>query len=261
MAAIEDSSAADSASACCPICDTPWHWLGVDPGTRDAHALACLANPHSSLAFNDDEADDEDLYGLEGRHAVAALNESEYEQDAARDKLVPCVIPALHSLLVRSYLDSASSFKRATITTTSSSSSGSSSSTGSNRVRTLLCDTHTSAAPSTLRDWGWACGYKNLLVCVSHARFLRAYSPATASTSSSSYDPTKVPRDIPGWQEALEEAWRQGFDPVGAQHFKGQISGSKKWIGAADVCAVLSSLGFRCAPSPWDAPSARGGQR
>lgn len=41
-------------------------------------------------------------------------------------------------------------------------------------------------------------------------------------------------------QRHLENSWRQGFDPEGAQHYRMKVSGGKEWIGAAEVACLLN---------------------
>jgi zinc finger-containing ubiquitin peptidase 1 len=43
-------------------------------------------------------------------------------------------------------------------------------------------------------------------------------------------------------QQLIEDAWKKGFDLMGAQQFGGHLKDTAKWIGASDVCAMFSSL-------------------
>ncbi|KAK3267638.1 hypothetical protein CYMTET_23821 [Cymbomonas tetramitiformis] len=56
---------------------------------------------------------------------------------------------------------------------------------------------------------------------------------------------TRFVPEIGCLQVWLERAWQAGFDRDGAAHFGGKIAGSKKWIGATEVAALLRSFGLR----------------
>lgn len=43
----------------------------------------------------------------------------------------------------------------------------------------------------------------------------------------------------------IEEAWAQGADPQGASHFKHRLQGTRAWIGATEIYAVLTSLSLK----------------
>jgi hypothetical protein len=44
-------------------------------------------------------------------------------------------------------------------------------------------------------------------------------------------------------QQAIEQSWKEGFDPRGAQHYRSKIVGKSCWIGAAEVASVMSYWG------------------
>lgn len=46
-------------------------------------------------------------------------------------------------------------------------------------------------------------------------------------------------------QQLLERAWEQGFDKDGSNHFDGHIVNTKRWTGATDFAALLSSRGIK----------------
>ena len=50
----------------------------------------------------------------------------------------------------------------------------------------------------------------------------------------------KIP-SIPKLQQLIEAAWSQGFDPQGKEQLQ-KLVHTRKWIGATEICAVLSSL-------------------
>jgi hypothetical protein len=43
-------------------------------------------------------------------------------------------------------------------------------------------------------------------------------------------------------QQLIEQAWKNGFDPLGRDQFGGTILNTTKWIGSTDVAALFFSL-------------------
>lgn len=50
---------------------------------------------------------------------------------------------------------------------------------------------------------------------------------------------------IPRVQALIEEAWGQGADPQGASNFNHRLQGTRAWIGATEIYAVLTSLSVK----------------
>lgn len=50
--------------------------------------------------------------------------------------------------------------------------------------------------------------------------------------------------NIPRVQRMIEEAWNEGLDPQGASHFNRRLQGTRAWIGATEIYALLTSLGL-----------------
>ena len=46
-------------------------------------------------------------------------------------------------------------------------------------------------------------------------------------------------------QLLLESAWQKGFDPAGCAQLQATVVGTRKWIGATDITAFLSSFHVR----------------
>ena len=46
-------------------------------------------------------------------------------------------------------------------------------------------------------------------------------------------------------QQLIEYAWSAGFDEAGCRQLGGKLVGSRRWIGATEIYAVLSFLGAR----------------
>ncbi|BGP69350.1 hypothetical protein NBRC10513v2_002693 [Rhodotorula toruloides] len=102
-----------------------------------------------------------------------------------------------------------------------------------------LANEWTEHIATRLADYGWGCSYKNAQMVFSAVRHLPQYS--TDSTS-----PGQAPAPVPpirAWQETVEEAWRQGYDPAGAEHFRGKLIGSRRWIGTTEVYTALTYMG------------------
>jgi hypothetical protein len=51
----------------------------------------------------------------------------------------------------------------------------------------------------------------------------------------------KIP-SIHKLQQLLEMAWQKGFDPQGRAQLDGSVVNTRKWIGATEIVATLSSL-------------------
>ncbi|XP_075001827.1 zinc finger-containing ubiquitin peptidase 1 isoform X2 [Calonectris borealis] len=91
---------------------------------------------------------------------------------------------------------------------------------------------------SSLGDRGWGCGYRNFQMLLSSLLQNSFYNDCLKDT-------TLVP-SIPKIQSMIEDAWREGFDPHGASHFKNRLHGSKAWIGACEIYSLLTSLRIKC---------------
>jgi len=46
-------------------------------------------------------------------------------------------------------------------------------------------------------------------------------------------------------QEAIESAWKSGFDPTGASQLSHKVKGTKKWIGTSEVAVLFSFFRLR----------------
>ena len=46
-------------------------------------------------------------------------------------------------------------------------------------------------------------------------------------------------------QQLIESAWARGYDETGCRQLGGKLVGTRKWIGATEIYAVLSFLGVR----------------
>ncbi|GEM12023.1 zinc finger with UFM1-specific peptidase domain protein [Rhodotorula toruloides] len=84
-----------------------------------------------------------------------------------------------------------------------------------------------------------ATSYKNAQMVFSAFRHLPQY--AQGSTTAA-HDTTPIP-PIRTWQETIEQAWKEGYDADGAEHFGGRLIGSRKWIGTTEVYTALTYMG------------------
>ncbi|EIW71780.1 hypothetical protein TREMEDRAFT_67959 [Tremella mesenterica DSM 1558] len=92
-------------------------------------------------------------------------------------------------------------------------------------------------------DMAWGCGYRNALMSISALLISRpAYRPVFSKEANGAEPGV---RRIQGW---IEEAWEEGYDRQGAEHFKGKLLGSRKWIGTSDLYAMFTSKGI---PAAW----------
>ncbi|KAL3060744.1 hypothetical protein OYC64_015148 [Pagothenia borchgrevinki] len=87
---------------------------------------------------------------------------------------------------------------------------------------------------SSAGDTGWGCGYRNIQMLLSSLHTIDAYAPLLQE---------KAVPSIPRVQSMIEEAWKEGLDPHGASHFNQRLQGTRAWIGATEIYALLTSLG------------------
>ncbi|XP_005098648.1 zinc finger-containing ubiquitin peptidase 1 isoform X2 [Aplysia californica] len=102
-------------------------------------------------------------------------------------------------------------------------------------------------------DKGWGCGYRNFQMMLSC--LLRNPNYAEKIFPDGQRDIPSIPRI----QEMIESAWKKGFDLQGCQQLKGRLSNTRKWIGATEIVALLSSLRIKCHLADFHAPSAPDG--
>ncbi|XP_026868314.2 zinc finger-containing ubiquitin peptidase 1 isoform X1 [Electrophorus electricus] len=83
-------------------------------------------------------------------------------------------------------------------------------------------------------DRGWGCGYRNFQMLLSSLQRMEQYNTALNTLRGS------IP-SIPQVQALIEAAWAEGVDPQGASHFSGRLQGTRAWIGATEIYAVLTA--------------------
>ncbi|XP_076838247.1 zinc finger-containing ubiquitin peptidase 1 [Brachyhypopomus gauderio] len=82
-------------------------------------------------------------------------------------------------------------------------------------------------------DRGWGCGYRNFQMLLSSLQRMEQYTALNTL-------PDSTP-SIPRVQALIEAAWAEGMDPQGASHFSGRLQGTRAWIGATEMYAVLTT--------------------
>ncbi|CEM01913.1 unnamed protein product [Vitrella brassicaformis CCMP3155] len=87
---------------------------------------------------------------------------------------------------------------------------------------------------------GWACGYKNAQMVMSH--LLKAYP----HISNRLFGGRGFVPCVAAMQLYIERAWKGGWDPEGCLHFQGQLANRDVWIGTTEVAALLRSMDIRC---------------
>lgn len=89
----------------------------------------------------------------------------------------------------------------------------------------------------------WSCGYRNLQMLLSsmlpHLPAHHTFYQKVPYRSDRLVLPSL--RQI---QATFEDAWQDGFDQRGAQHFGRRLQGKKSWIGAVEVGSVLAYWGI-----------------
>jgi len=91
--------------------------------------------------------------------------------------------------------------------------------------------------PEDSRTWenadpgiGFGCGYRNALMLISS--LIMSDPPYAQIWSKDDNGAPPGTRRLQGW---IEEAWKEGYDPVGRDHFKGKLLGTRKWIGTSGM--------------------------
>ena len=107
---------------------------------------------------------------------------------------------------------------------------------------------------AAMGDKGWGCGYRNLQMLLSCLLKTQPYAPLLAGLSASGGMPS-----ISRLQELIEAAWARGLDAQGRAQLGGRLRDTRKWIGATEVAAFLTSMRIRTAVVDFHRPSAPDG--
>jgi len=100
-------------------------------------------------------------------------------------------------------------------------------------------------------DRRWGCGYRNFQMLFSSLvaddvfyQHLSQQPFFKGKNKSPLAKPPYIPSIIT-LQDLIECAWKEGFDPEGAAHFKYRLKYSSRWIGATEIVAALRYLRIR----------------
>ncbi|KAI6151007.1 peptidase family C78-domain-containing protein [Pisolithus tinctorius] len=101
-------------------------------------------------------------------------------------------------------------------------------------------------------DRGWGCGYRNFLMACA------ALMDQKIQPSYLGYLNNPIPPGVRNLQQWIEDAWEQGYDEIGAKQLGGELVGTQKFIGTADMYAALSFRGIPCTLVDFDLTSSKG---
>lgn len=106
----------------------------------------------------------------------------------------------------------------------------------------------------------WSCGYRNLqnligfiLRMPSHPHFADALIRGGLACDRNHFGGNdRAVASTPDVQRAVQRAWDAGYDPDGSSDpIRGQLVGSKTWIGTPECAAVLRSVGVPVEVRAW----------
>nr|XP_019010235.1 uncharacterized protein I206_04703 [Kwoniella pini CBS 10737]OCF49016.1 hypothetical protein I206_04703 [Kwoniella pini CBS 10737] len=106
--------------------------------------------------------------------------------------------------------------------------------------RAVLCRDVTHIKGQWKFDMGWGCGFRNSLMSLSSLLSIPAYQ-TMFDPQSNGAEPGI--RRAQGW---IQEAWEEGFDPLGREQLRGKVLGTRKWIGPSEMYAMFSYQGIPC---------------
>ncbi|XP_071368999.1 zinc finger-containing ubiquitin peptidase 1 [Centroberyx affinis] len=98
-------------------------------------------------------------------------------------------------------------------------------------------------------DKGWGCGYRNFQMLLSSLHTIETFAQRL---------PERAVPSIPRVQSMIEGAWKEGLDPQGASHFGRRLQGTRAWIGATEIYALLTSLGISARITDFHRPTGPG---
>ncbi|KAH9060064.1 peptidase family C78-domain-containing protein, partial [Lactarius vividus] len=97
-------------------------------------------------------------------------------------------------------------------------------------------------------DAGWGCGHRNFMMLCA------ALMDQPTQAAYSSLLSAQTPPSVNSLRALIEEAWGNGFDPEGAEGFKGRLVGRRKWIGTAELYVAFTYRGIPCQLADFDTP-------
>jgi len=106
---------------------------------------------------------------------------------------------------------------------------------------------------SSYGDKGWGCGYRNLQMLISSLAHHSIFSERLGITKGAG-----VP-SISRLQGLIEEAWAKGYDVQGCEQLGKKLVNTRKWIGATEIVAFLTSHNVKTELLDFHIPSAKDG--
>ncbi|CAK5279477.1 unnamed protein product [Mycena citricolor] len=104
--------------------------------------------------------------------------------------------------------------------------------------RAVLCYDRAVLVTRQVWDAGWGCGYRNFLMACT-VLMDQPFQPTYFSLLKSPILPGV--RNLQTW---IEMAWKDGYDPVGAEELRGKLVGTSRWLGTADLQTAFTSRGI-----------------
>ncbi|KAI6129168.1 peptidase family C78-domain-containing protein [Pisolithus croceorrhizus] len=117
--------------------------------------------------------------------------------------------------------------------------------------RAVLCYDRTPHITPTF-DRGWGCGYRNFLMACA-ALMDQQIQPSYLGCLES-----PIPPGVCNLQQWIEDAWKEGYDEIGAEQLDNRLVGTKKFIGTAELYVAFSSRGIPCILVDFDFGSSQG---
>ncbi|KAI6116905.1 peptidase family C78-domain-containing protein [Pisolithus croceorrhizus] len=117
--------------------------------------------------------------------------------------------------------------------------------------RAVLCYDRTPHIAPTF-DRGWGCGYRNFLMACA-ALMDQQIQPSYLGCLD-----RPIPPGVCNLQQWIEDAWKEGYDKIGAEQLDNRLVGTKKFIGTAELYVAFSSRGIPCILVDFDLGSSKG---
>uniref|UniRef100_S4RPU1 Zinc finger containing ubiquitin peptidase 1 n=1 Tax=Petromyzon marinus TaxID=7757 RepID=S4RPU1_PETMA len=251
--------------AACPLCDATLcserelqlhveqHFSGVhytrdtgEAGVLEDELLAeALQNEEVVRRQEEDRRESEEFrrlqreHGMDGRGGFARQAQRSLERDMERGVISPLELHERRAQLLEGLADGRDNGNTRTAGLTAALARVYGTGAAVRDVACVWLAADTSHYRGDGGDRGWGCGYRNLQMLMSSLARLDRFSFLGLQGGA------RMP-GIPRLQALVEEAWEQGFDPQGASNFAGKLRGTRAWIGATELYALLTSQRVRC---------------
>ncbi|KAJ5066522.1 zinc finger-containing ubiquitin peptidase 1 [Anaeramoeba ignava] len=101
---------------------------------------------------------------------------------------------------------------------------------------TMFLSTNTNHFQSTKSDYGWACGYKNIQMMLTHLYNYPVYKEIFDSHHLNISSISQL-------QDIIKKSWKEGFDPEGAKALN-YLSRKNTWIGTTEFATFFQFFGI-----------------